>query len=327
MSAAQQETKDADQTMDLINGLHIFIRVVETGSFSAVAREANASQSAVTRQVAQLEDHFGVRLFHRTTRKLSLTDDGQDLVGRARHLLEEAEDLEDTFGKNGGTPTGLVRIGLPVGAAILLVSAFSELLARHPGLSVELVVSETADDLVAERLDIALRFGQSADTSLVARALTTVSSAPVAAPAYLERFGAPERPADLLKHTCIVQDIGPDSSHWAFTGPDGSAEVEVASAFRSNNSLVVRQAALSGHGIALLGDPLTLTEIRAGRLYRLLPKYTARRRQASVVYPSRRHLPQRTRVVIDFLVEEFRQLDGRLRDGREWGENEATWLV
>ena len=121
--------------MDLINGLHTFIRVVETGSFSAVAREANASQSAVTRQVAQLEEHFGVRLFHRTTRKLSLTDEGQDLVSRARHLLEEAEDLEDTFGKNGGAPTGLVRIGMPVGAAILLVPDFTALLRQvsRPG--------------------------------------------------------------------------------------------------------------------------------------------------------------------------------------------------
>jgi DNA-binding transcriptional LysR family regulator len=286
--------------MDLINGLHTFIRVVETGSFSAVAREINASQSAVTRQVAQLEEHFGVRLLHRTTRKLSLTDEGQDLVARARHLLEEAEDLEDTFGKNGGSATGMVRIGVPVGAALLLV---------------------------AERLDVALRFGQSGDTSLVARALTTLASAPVAAPAYLERHGAPEHPSDLRNHTCIVQDMGPDSTHWAFTGPDGSVEVEVTSAFRSNNSLVVRQAALAGYGIALLGDPLTLTEIRAGRLYRLLPNYTARRRQAYIVYPSRRHLAQRTRVVIDFLIEEFRQLDGRLRDGREWGENDATWLV
>lgn len=315
------------QTMDLINGLHTFIRVVETGSFSAVAREANASQSAVTRQVAQLEDHFGVRLFHRTTRKLSLTDDGQDLVTRARHLLEEAEDLEDTFGKNGGAPNGLVRIGVPVGAAILLVSAFAALLAKYPGLSIELVVSELADDLVAERLDVALRFGQSADTSLVARSLTTIASAPVAAPAYLERYGAPEHPSDLVNHTCIVQDIGPDSTHWAFSGPEGPAEVDVTSAFRSNNSLVVRQAAMAGYGIALLGDALTLTEIRAGRLYRLLPNYTARRRQAYIVYPSRRHLAQRTRVVIDFLIEEFRQLDARLQDGREWGENEATWLV
>jgi DNA-binding transcriptional LysR family regulator len=313
--------------MDLINGLHTFIRVVETGSFSAVARETNASQSAVTRQVAQLEEHFGVRLLHRTTRKLSLTDEGQDLVTRARHLLEEAEDLEDTFGRNGGSPTGLVRIGVPIGAALLLVGAFTALLGRHPTLAVELVVSEEADDLVAERLDVALRFGQPADTSLVARALTTMSSAPVAAPAYLERYGAPTHPSDLLNHTCIVHEMGPDSTHWAFSGPDGAVEVEVSSAFRSNNNLVVRRAALAGYGIALLGDPLTLTEIRAGRLYRLLPDYTARRRQAYIVYPSRRHLAQRTRVVIDFLIEEFRQLDGRLRDGREWGENEATWLV
>lgn len=313
--------------MDLINGLHAFLRVVETGSFSAVARETNASQSAVTRQVAQLEEHFGVRLLHRTTRKLSLTDEGQDLVVRARHLLEEAEDLEDTFGRNGGSPIGLVRVGVPVGAALLLVSDFAALLTRHPGLAVELVVSETADDLVAERLDVALRFDQPADNSLVSRALATVGSTAVAAPAYLDRHGAPEHPSDLLKHTCIIQDIGPDSTHWAFSGPEGAVEVEVTGAFRSNNSLVVRQAALAGYGIALLSDPLTLTEIRAGRLYRLLPAYVARRRPSFVVYPSRRHLAQRTRVVIDFLIEEFRELDSRLRGGRAWGEDDSAWLV
>jgi DNA-binding transcriptional LysR family regulator len=313
--------------MDLINGLHAFLRVVETGSFSAVARETNASQSAVTRQVAQLEEHFGVRLLHRTTRKLSLTDEGQDLVVRARHLLEEAEDLEDTFGRNGGSPSGLVRVGVPVGAALLLVSDFAALLNKHPGLAVELVVSETADDLVAERLDVALRFDQPADNSLVSRALATVGSTAVAAPAYLDRHGAPEHPSDLLKHTCIIQDIGPDSTHWAFSGPEGAVEVEVTGAFRSNNSLVVRQAALAGYGIALLSDPLTLTEIRAGRLYRLLSAYVARRRPSFVVYPSRRHLAQRTRVVIDFLIEEFRELDSRLRGGRAWGEDDSAWLV
>ena len=241
--------------MDLIAGLHAFIRVVETGSFSAVARESNASQSAVTRQIAQLEEHFGVRLFHRTTRKLSLTDEGQELVGRARNLVEEAEDLEDTFGKNGGSPMGLVRIGIPVGAALLLVTDFTALLHRHPGLSIDLVVSEQVDDLIADRLDLVLRFGQTADTSLVSRSLGTLGSAPVAAPAYLEKFGAPEHPSELAKHTCIIQDIGPDSTHWMFAGPDGSVDVEVGSAFRSNNSLVVRQAALAGYGIALLGDP------------------------------------------------------------------------
>jgi DNA-binding transcriptional LysR family regulator len=313
--------------MDLINGLHIFIRVVETGSFSAVAREGNSSQSAVTRQVAQLEEHFGVRLFHRTTRKLSLTDEGQDLVGRARHLLEEAEDLEDRFGKSGGSPTGLVRIGIPVGAAMLLVPDITGLLKRYPGLSVELVVNEQVEDLVGERLDLALRFAESPDTSLVSRALATIGSAAVAAPSYLERNGAPGKPSELVDHTCIIHDIGPDSSHWRFNGPEGAVEVEVTSAFRSNNSLVIRQAAVAGYGIALLGDPLVIDDIRAGRLYRLLPNHEARRRQSFIVYPSRRHLAPRTRVVIDFLIEEFRLLQIRLRDAREWGENDATWLV
>ena len=313
--------------MDLIAGLHTFIRVVETGSFSAVARQSNASQSAITRQVAQLEEHFGVRLFHRTTRKLSLTDEGQDLVTRARHLLEEAEDLEDSFGKNGGSAAGLVRIGLPVGAAILMVPDFTTLLSQHSGLAVELVVGEHVQDLVAERLDLALRFAQSADTSLVSRAVATMGSSPVAAPAYLERHGAPVHPSDLVKHTCIIQDMGPDSTHWLFNGPDGALDIEVSAAFRSNNNLVVRQAAVSGYGIALLSDPVIFNDIRAGRLYRLLPDYVARRRQAFIVYPSRRHMAQRTRVVIDFLVEQFRGLDLRLKDGREWGENEATWLV
>ena len=281
----------------------------------------------MTRQVAQLEEHFGVRLFHRTTRKLSLTDEGQELVTRARHLLEEAEDLEDTFGKDGGSPTGLVRLGLSVGAAMLLVPDFTALLRKHPGLAIELVVSEQIDDLVAERLDVALRFGQSPDTSLVSRALANLGSAPVAAPAYLERYGAPSHPSDLAQHTCIIHDTGPDSTHWTFNGPGGAVDVEVTGAFRSNNGIIVRQAAIAGYGIAMLGDPLTINDIRAGRLYRLLPDYTARQRQAFIVYPSRRHLAQRTRLIIDFLIEEFRQLEKRLRDGREWGENEATWLV
>jgi DNA-binding transcriptional LysR family regulator len=313
--------------MDLIAGLQTFVRVVETGSFSAVAREINASQSAVTRQVAQLEEHFGVRLFHRTTRKLSLTDEGQGLVSRARHLLEEAEDLEDTFGRNGGAPTGLVRIGVPVGAAILLVPDLTALMRQYPGLSLDLVVSEEMNDLVEERLDLALRFGQSPDTSLVSRSIATLGSAPVAAPAYLERYGAPSHPSELVNHTCIIHDIGRDSTHWSFTGPDGTVDVEVTGAFRSNNSLVARQAALAGYGIALLGDPITVNDIRASRLYRLLPDYVARRRSAFIVYPSRRHMAPRTRVVIDFLVERFKLLENRLRDGREWGENEATWLV
>jgi DNA-binding transcriptional LysR family regulator len=313
--------------MDLINGLRTFARVVETGSFSAVAREANSSQSAITRQIAQLEEHFGVRLLHRTTRRLSLTDEGQELVGRARHLLEEAEELEERFTNHNGAPIGLVRIGMTVGAAMLLVPDFTELLHRHPGLSIDLVVNERPDDMVAERLDLALRFGESEDSSMVSRALAVMGYAAVAAPSYLERFGAPTHPSELVNHTCIVHDTGPDSAHWQFIGPDGPTEVEVTAALRSNNALVVRQAAATGYGITMLGEPLVLSDLRSGRLYRLLSDHTIHDRQIFLTYPSRRHLPQRTRVVIDFLVQEFRSLEARLRDGRAWGETEATWLV
>lgn len=313
--------------MDLIAALRGFIRVVETGSFSAVAREAHTSQSAVTRQIAQLEEHFGVRLLHRTTRRLALTDEGQDLLARARHLVEEADALEEVFARDRKGPVGLVRIGSPVGAAMLLGADLAGLAERHPGLSIELVVSEHVEDLIAERLDLALRFQVSADTSLISRSVATLGWAPVAAPAYLEKHGAPEHPADLMRHACIVHDLGPDGGRWIFDGPDGPQAVEVDSALRSNNSLVVRQAALSGHGIALLGEPLIFNDIGSGRLYRLLPSYTARRRPAFIVYPSRRHLPLRTRVVIDFLVEQFRTLEERLRNGRVYGENDSTWLI
>jgi DNA-binding transcriptional LysR family regulator len=313
--------------MDLISGLHTFVRVVETGSFSAVARESQSSQSAVTRQIAQLEEHFDVRLFHRTTRKLSLTDEGQDLVERARRLIAEAEELEERFGRNGNEPTGLVRIGLTVGAAILLINDLTRLLRDHPGLAVELVVSDEAEDLVAERLDLALRLGESTDSSMMSRGLATFGFAAVAAPSYLEQHGAPSRPSDLLDHTCIIHDVGPGSSNWVFRSNDGPIELEVTSALRTNNALVARQAALAGYGIAMLGEPLVDQDIRAGRLYRLLPDYAVRERQAFLIYPSRKHLPQRTRLVIDFLIEQYHSLEIRLREGRAWGENDSVWLV
>ncbi len=149
----------------------------------------------------------------------------------------------------------------------------------------------------------------------------------MAAPAYLERYGAPEHPADLANHVCIIHERGADSTRWLFTGPDGPLEVEIHSSFRSNNSLIVRQAVTSGYGIALLSDPLTINDIRSGRLFRLLPDYVTSRRQVFIVYPSRRHLAQRTRVVIDFLIEAFHHMELRLRDGRERGETDATFLV
>jgi DNA-binding transcriptional LysR family regulator len=128
--------------MDLLRALSTFTRIVETGSFSAVARETNVSSSAVTRLIGQLEEHFRLRLFHRTTRHLSLTEDGQDLLGRARHIIEAAAELEDTLGHQRSEPIGRVRLGLTAGAARLLTPTVSGLLNRHPGLSLEFIIRD-----------------------------------------------------------------------------------------------------------------------------------------------------------------------------------------
>ncbi|HVC61726.1 MAG TPA: LysR family transcriptional regulator [Acetobacteraceae bacterium] len=313
--------------MDLLRALGTFVRVVETGSFSAVAREAGTSHSAATRLIGQLEAHFGVRLFHRTTRRLSLTEDGQDLVNHARHLIETTQEMEETLGRQRSSPSGLVRIGVPPAVATLIVPRLPVMFQRYPALSVELVVADRFGDLVEERLDLALQRGQPGDTSVVARAIGTFGRVIVAGPAYLEQRGAPRHPSELTQHNCIIHDTGPDSAHWRFTGPDGPVEVLVAGALRADNGEVVHRAALAGYGIAKLPESQVVDDIRAARLYRLLADYPSGREQMFVVYPSRRHLAPRTRVMIDFVVAMGRAEEARLADARVWGENDTAWLV
>src|SRR5262249_18851654 len=210
--------------MDLTGALGVLIRVVETGSFSAVARERKLSQAAVARQISQLENHFGVRLFHRTTRKLSLTDDGQMLLGLARPVLDGVDTIEAAVGKQSASPVGLVRIGVTGTGSRLFSERFPALLADHPGLKVELVVSDRFGDMIEDRLDLAMRIGEITDASLVARRLGTASFVLVAAPNYIKRKGRPSTPADLASHTCIVHDVGPGSDVWTFMTSEGPKE-------------------------------------------------------------------------------------------------------
>ena len=313
--------------MDLIQALQTFSRVTEAGSFSAVAREKNSSHSAVTRLMGHLEGHFGVRLFHRTTRRLSLTEDGQDLLGFTRHLLEVVEGMEGMLGSHRTAPTGLVRVGTTMAGAVLLTPRLLGLLERHVGLAVELVVRDQLGDMIEERLDVAMHVGQPTDSSLLARKAGAFGRTLVAAPIYLERRGAPARPADLAEHTCILHELGPDSALWQFNGPQGLQEIRVNASFRANNAEVVHRAVLAGYGIAMAPEALVVDDVRASRLYRLLPNYSFGRQPAFVLYPSRQHLPPRTRVVIDFLVEQISQTAARLEQDDVWGNIETVWLM
>ncbi|HEX3451380.1 MAG TPA: LysR family transcriptional regulator, partial [Isosphaeraceae bacterium] len=186
--------------MDLLGTFKVLVRVTETGSFSAVARERDLTQAAVAKQISQLEEHFGVRLFHRTTRKLSLTDDGRMLLDLARPVLDGVEGIEASLGRQSASPVGLVRVGVTGTASRLLAQRLPTLLAGHPGLKVELVISDRFGDMIEDRLDLAMRVGEVTDASLVVRRSGAARFVVVAAPSYIERKGSPATPADLAGH-------------------------------------------------------------------------------------------------------------------------------
>ena len=298
--------------MDLFGALGVLVRVVETGSFSAVARERGLSQAAVARQVSQMEGHFGLRLFHRTTRKLSLTDDGQMLLGLAQPVLDSVEGLEAALGRQSVSAVGLVRVGVTATASRFLVQRFPTLLADHPGLKVELVISDRFGDMIEDRLDLALRRGQVADSSLVMRRSWTAERILVAAPSYVERHGTPSVPADLERHTCIVHNVEPDSDVWTFAMPEGPHQVRVPGGFLANDVRAVRQAAEIGYGVAFLPLLEVFDELRRGKLVRLLSGFPASGVPFSLVYPSRRHLAPRTRLVLELILEQVREIHAEL---------------
>jgi DNA-binding transcriptional LysR family regulator len=298
--------------MDLLGALGVLVRVVETGSFSAVARERELSQAAVARQISQLEDHFGVRLLHRTTRKLSLTDDGEMLLGLARPVLDGVDAIRAALGQHSAAPVGLVRVGVTVTLSRFLSLRLPALLADHPGLRVELVVSDRLGDMIEDRLDLAMRLGEISDASLVVRRAGTAQRVIVAAPGYIERHGTPTMPADLTHHTCIVHDIGPDSDLWSFVTPGGSHTVRVSGGFLANDVRAVHLAARSGYGIAHLALVEVFDDLRNGQLIRALGDFPSPGFPVSLVYPSRRHLAPRTRLVLEFIMSEIRQIQAGL---------------
>jgi DNA-binding transcriptional LysR family regulator len=297
--------------MDLLGALRSFVRVAETGSFSAVAREEQTAQSTITRQIAQLEDHFGVRLLHRSTRRLGLTHDGQDLLVHALHLLETAAGMEAALGRHSTAPVGRVRFGTSIAFGLFLAPRLPALFASHPGLSVELVMHDRPSDMIEERLDLATHGRAPPEGNVIARRMGTYGRIPVAAPAYLAQRGEPDRPQALAGHECLVHASAPDASDWTFGGPDGAVTVTVAGAFSANDSAAVHLAAVAGMGIAMVPEIQASDDLRHGRLVHILKDWPPPRSPAFLLYPSRRNLAPRTRVVIDFVVEQMRHLQAQ----------------
>lgn len=293
--------------MDKLLWMHCFVRAVETGSFSAVARELEIGQPNVSRHIASLEKLLDTRLLHRSTRRLVPTPEGQRYYGQARHALEVIAEAESNT-RGDQNPHGLLRISCAesLGSEIVL-TALSEFLVRYPQVQVDLQLRDDYVDLVAEGVDIAIRGGALKDSSLRARRVGTSERICVASKVYLEAHGEPRQPGDLLHHQCIVYTLmAGGSGDWPFR--DGA--IHVRGRLRLNNLACIRRAVLQHLGIGYLPSWMVANELKSGVLQAILHGYTAGSTPLSALYAAERHLPQRTSVFIDFIAHVFADIPG-----------------
>ena len=293
--------------MDLLAAFRTYVRVAESGSFSAVARETGATQPAISRQVAALEEHLGARLIQRTTRSLALTEDGRDLLGHALRVLDAVDEAEAAVGRRHDAPSGLIRLAAPASFGRLYVAPrMPRLLARYPDLLVELRMSDSVADLVADGIDLAIRGGTITDASLVARRIGSSARQVLGSAEYFRRHGEPAQPSDLSGHSCVVFLNNPSPFEWSFNGTEGEVTVPVTGRFRTDSSEAVREAVTGGVGLALVPAWQFADDLATGRVRPVLQGFQAQAVAIHAVYPSRRNLAPRTRAVIDFLLDEFR---------------------
>lgn len=288
--------------------LKTFVDVVQQGSFAAVARQRNVAPSAVTRAVAALEQALGVRLLQRSTRRLALTEAGEAFLQRAREALLLLDEASEAARDQSGQAHGRVRLTTSVTyGQHLLLPLLPELHRLHPGLSLDLQFTDQVLDLLADRMDLALRLGPPADSSLVGLQLQAMRYRVCASPDYLARHGHPGTPSALSQHDCLRFPLPGFSSLWRFRqGADGPVEaVPVKGWLTLSTALALHQAALDGLGPVLVAEWLVSEDLASGRLVDLFPHHevTASHFDSAVwlLYPSREHLPLRVRVLIDFL--------------------------
>lgn len=315
-----------------IQQLRTFVDVVHHGSFAAAARHLDMAPSMVTRAVAALERELGVRLMQRTTRKLSLTEAGAAYYERVRGVLEGLDRASDEARATTGDVTGPVRITSSVTfGQTVLVPLLPALRERHPGLQIDLILTDTLLDLVAERVDLAVRLGPAQDSSLIGQRLVAMHYRVCASPAYIARHGRPRQPADLAQRDCLRQPLPGFRTQWKFRGDDGALEVvDVHGWLMLSTSLALHRAALDGLGPSLLADWLVDADIAAGRLVDLFPRHeiTAANFDAAVwlLYASRAYVPRRVRAVVDFLRQQIRPTPApRAVRARASGGNQADF--
>ncbi|MER5031242.1 LysR family transcriptional regulator [Pantoea anthophila] len=286
-----------------LNAIQTFIRVAEAGSFSAAARQNGMKQSAVSQQIAALEEALGVVLLHRTTRSMALTEQGQRYLQQVRHLLNAMDELEQQLRPDSQPLSGRVHIQLPSGIGQRLMPSLIAFQQAHPALQLTLALEDRLSDLIAEGVDLAIRLSESPPATLAARVLTTVETVLVASPDWIARHGTLQTPAELAHHPHVrFSGVSPDAPLQLLSATE-RISVPVKSVFRANNSDALRQALEAGLGIGGLQTLIGAEALASGRLVRLLPDWRLPDRYLYAIFPDARFIPHRVRALVARLSE------------------------
>ncbi|MFF7399161.1 LysR family transcriptional regulator [Achromobacter sp. NPDC008082] len=288
------------QRLDHIGDVLAFVRVADAQSFTAAAEKLSLSRSAIGKCIARLEQSLGVRLFHRSTRSVSLSDDGRLFYEHAQRILSEVDNATDAMASRQQAPRGRLRIDLPVSLGRLHVMPLvRSYLRRWPDVDADISFSDDYTDLVRDGIDVAIRIGGEADSRLVRRVLAPHRLITCAAPDYLHRHGAPATIDALAQHQTLVFTHTGQPVPWRFTVQGQERQVPVAGRLRVGHTEALRDAAVAGDGIAQLGAFLVADDLRAGRLAPVLESVAGAGAPVYAVYPHRRHLSPKVRVLID----------------------------
>ncbi|WP_175625879.1 MULTISPECIES: LysR family transcriptional regulator [Oxalobacteraceae] len=290
--------------MDRITAMQVFVSVVDSGSQSAAAEQLDLSRPVVSRYLAELEEWAGARLLHRTTRKLSLTAAGAEMLPRCRQMLELTTDMKNAVAIPEDAPQGLLRITVSTSfGQAQLAAAVADYVKKYPGVTVDMLLLDRVVNLVEERIDLAIRVSKELDPNLIARRLTVCRSVVCAAPAYLREHGRPTQPEQLALHNCLTHAYY--GSVWLLERGDEPVNVAVKGNISANDATSLVQATLAGAGVALLPTFLVAPLIRSGQLQALLPEYHPQEFGVFGVYASRKHMPATLRTMLDFLAERY----------------------
>ena len=295
--------------MDVMHSMAVFRRVVEAKNFSAVARETNISQSTVSKHIAALEERLGTKLLNRSTRSLKLTEAGKEYYHHCIRILNAFQEAEASVGKGKIKPTGTLRISTSATfGRTYLLPHLKEFFQTYPDINIDLLFNDDYVDLVKEGIDLAIRIGPLADSTLIARKIGSSPRIVVASPEYLVKHGRPRKPTDLIKHNCLFYTLQKSPDLWYFNSTqEGDESVRVSGRLKASSPDAICDATIAGLGISIVCEWHARKYIKTGALKVILPDYRPTTYDIHAVYPERKFVPQKVKRMIEFLAEKTKE--------------------